>query len=428
MTIWNKIKDTIFTHKDLTAMGLSNTFSTLILGAFWFIIAKIVSVGECMASSATMAPANRRCIKILAGYSAPEAGAELEIDGHPVQLPLAPGRFRALGMAFVHQDPGLIASLSVVENLRIGNIAQRRLSPIAWRDEVRHCEALLSEFGLACDPRAPVEKLWPWQRPMLAIIRAVDETRELLRQTGRHRGILVLDEPTSNLATRMSATLEVIRRVQAVGFGVLFVSHDLDEILAITDHVTVLRDGRVVGSGATASFTRDDLVQLIVGHDIPPSATAPRKAVRQSEHLTDVHGLTGPGVHAVDFSVAPGEILGVSGLIGSGFAHIGPMLIGANPAWRGRMRIGTRTMDLTVITPADAIASGVGYVPGERLPGRLHRRTLSCRKRRASRACPVLSPGMAAPASTRKPRASPAHAAGCTSGAPFTELRGAQRR
>jgi ribose transport system ATP-binding protein len=189
-----------------------------------------------------------------------------------------------------------------------------------------------------------------------------------LRQTGRHRGILVLDEPTSNLAdSNVGQLFEVIRRVQAVGFGVLFVSHDLDEILAITDHVTVLRDGRVVGSGATASFTRDDLVRLIVGHDIPPSATAPRTAVRQSEHLTDVHGLTGPGVHAVDFSVAPGEILGASGLIGSGFADIGPMLIGANPAWRGRMRIGTRTMDLTVITPADAIASGVGYVPGERL-------------------------------------------------------------
>ncbi len=307
-------------------------------------------------------------IKILAGYHAPEAGAELAIDGHAVRLPLAPGRFRALGMAFVHQDPGLIASLSVVENLRIGNIAQRRLSPIAWRDEVRHCEALLAEFGLACDPRAPVETLWPWQRPMLAIIRAVDETRELLRQTGRHRGILILDEPTSNLAdSNVGQLFEVIRRVQAAGFGVLFVSHDLDEILAITDHVTVLRDGRVAGSGVTASFTRDDLVRLIVGHDIPPPATAPRERIRQSEHLTDIHGLTGPGVHAVDFSVAPGEILGASGLIGSGFADIGPMLIGAVPAWRGWMRIGTRTIDLAAITPADAIASGVGYVPGERL-------------------------------------------------------------
>ena len=138
-------------------------------------------------------------IKILAGYHAPEPGAEGPIDGHPVRLPLSPGLFRALGMAFVHQDPGLIASLSVVENLRIGSSAQRRLSPIAWRDEVRHCEALLAEFGLSCDPMAPVEKYghgsgrcWRSSRRR--------RTRELLRQTGRQRGMLVLDEPTSNLA------------------------------------------------------------------------------------------------------------------------------------------------------------------------------------------------------------------------------------
>ena len=175
-------------------------------------------------------------IKILAGYHAPEPGAEFTIDGDTVRLPLAPGRFRDLGMAFVHQDPGLIASLSVVENLRIGDLARRHLAPIAWRNEVRHCEALLAEFGMACDPRAPIETLLPWQRPMLAIIRAVDETRTLLRETGRDRGLLVLDEPTSNLAdSNVGQLFDVIRRVRSAGFGVLFVSHDLDEILAVTE-------------------------------------------------------------------------------------------------------------------------------------------------------------------------------------------------
>lgn len=307
-------------------------------------------------------------IKILAGYHAPEVGAELAIDGRAVRLPLAPGRFRALGMAFVHQDPGLIASLSVVENLRIGSIAQRRLSPIAWRNEIRHSEALLSEFGLSCDPRAAVETLRPWQRPMLAIIRAVDETRALLRQTGQHRGLLVLDEPTATLAdSNVGQLFEVVRRVQAAGFGVLFVSHDLDEILAVTDHVTVLRDGRVAGSGATSSFTRDDLVRLIVGHDIPRTSAVPQEKVRRSDHLTDVQGMSGPGIRAIDFSVAPGEILGASGLIGSGFAEIGPMLIGAVPARTGQMRVGTHSMNLAAITPASAIAAGISYVPGERL-------------------------------------------------------------
>jgi len=307
-------------------------------------------------------------IKILAGYHAPEPGAELSIDGHPVRLPLAPGLFRSLGMAFVHQDPGLIASLSVVENLRIGAIAQGRLHRIGWRDEVRRCEQLLAEFGMACDPRANVEMLRPWQRPMLAIIRAVDETRRLLRETGRHRGVLILDEPTANLAdSNVGQLFDVVRRVQEAGFGVLFVSHDLDEVLAVTDQVTVLRDGRVAGAGATSGFTRNDLVRLIVGHDIVPSAPSPTQATARSDHLIEVHGLSGPGVRDVDLSVAPGEILGVSGLIGSGFAELGPLLIGALPAWKGRMRIGTTTIDLTTITPAAAIQAGMCYVPGDRL-------------------------------------------------------------
>ena len=307
-------------------------------------------------------------IKILAGYHGPEAGAELVIDGSPVRLPLAPGRFRSLGMAFVHQDPGLIASLTVVENLRIGSIAHGHFAPIAWREEVRHCERLLSEFGLSCDPMARVEALRPWQRPMLAIIRAVDETRTLLQQSGRHRGMLVLDEPTSSLAdSNVGQLFDVIRRVQAAGFGVLFVSHDLDEVLAITDYVTVLRDGRVSGVGVTKGFTREDLVRLIVGRDIPPTSKAPREQARSSEYVTEIHSLTGPGVRGVDFHVSSGEILGISGLVASGFADVGPMLVGAPPAWHGQLRIGTRTVELSTITPAAAIAAGVSYVPGERL-------------------------------------------------------------
>jgi ribose transport system ATP-binding protein len=307
-------------------------------------------------------------IKILAGYHAPEQGAELTIDGRPVRLPLAPGLFRSLGMAFVHQDPGLVGSLSVVENLRIGAIAQGRLRRIAWRDEERSCEALLAEFGVTCDPRAAVETLRPWQRPMLAIIRAVDETRRLLRETGQHRGLLVLDEPTANLAdSNVGQLFDVVRRVQASGFGVLFVSHDLDEVLSVTDHVTVLRDGCVAGSGATADFSRNDLVRLIVGHDIQPTAQPASQPVPRTDHLTAVHDLSGAGVRDVALSIAPGEIVGASGLIGSGFAELGPLLIGALPARTGRLRIGTTDLDLTTITPAAAIAAGICYVPGDRL-------------------------------------------------------------
>jgi ribose transport system ATP-binding protein len=306
-------------------------------------------------------------IKILAGFHAPEPGAELEIEGLAVRLPLAPGQFRSLGMAFVHQDPGLVASLSVVENLRIGDIARRRFAPIAWRHEIARCETLLTEFGMHIDPRVAVETLRPWQRPMLAIVRAVDEVRRLMRDTGHHRGLLVLDEPTANLAdSSVGQLFDVIRRVQEVGFGVLYVSHDLDEIKALTNDVTVLRDGRVAGSGVTRDFSRQDLVRLIVGHDI----TAGEKAAetpRRTDHLVQVTGLAGQGVREATLSIAPGEILGVSGLIGSGFAELGPLLMGALPARSGTLRLGTTTHELTAMTPARAIAAGLCYVPGERL-------------------------------------------------------------
>lgn len=306
-------------------------------------------------------------IKILAGFHAPEPGGELEIDGRPVRLPLAPGQFRSLGMAFVHQDPGLVASLSVVENLRIGSIAQRRFSHISWRDEGRRCEELLQEFGLHCNPRDAVETLRPWQRPMLAIIRAVDEVRRLLGGTGQSRGLLILDEPTANLAdSNVGQLFEVIRRVQTSGFGVLYVSHDLDEIKALTQHVTVLRDGRVVGSGITADYTRPDLVRLIVGHDMTPVVkTAEVRAATES--LVDVRNLVGHGVRDVSLSLSPGEILGVSGLIGSGFAELGPLLIGALQARQGSLRVGTMQVELAKMTPAKAIDTSICYVPGERL-------------------------------------------------------------
>jgi ribose transport system ATP-binding protein len=306
-------------------------------------------------------------IKILGAYHAPEPGAELSIGGKPIRLPLAPGLFRSLGMAFVHQDPGLVGSLSVVENLRIGALAQQQLNRIAWTAEVRRCEALLHEFGMAVDPRAAVETLRPWQRPMLAIIRAIDEIRQLQAETGVRRGILILDEPTANLAdSNVGQLFDVVSRVQEAGFGVLFVSHDLDEVLAVTNHVTVLRDGRVAGSGPTSGFSRDDLVRLIVGHDIQPAGVRAARPSR-TDHLMDVRNLSGPSVRKADLWITPGEIVGVSGLIGSGFAEIGPMLMGALTARTGRMRLGTKTHDLPAMTPAAAISAGICYVPGERL-------------------------------------------------------------
>ncbi|MGH7055826.1 MAG: sugar ABC transporter ATP-binding protein, partial [Stellaceae bacterium] len=303
-------------------------------------------------------------IKILAGFHAPEPGASLAINGRAVRLPLAPGEFRALGMAFVHQDPGLIGSLSVVENLRVGALAAGSLAPIGWRAEHDHVRRLLAEFGIDCDPAEPVESLRAWQRPLLAIVRAVDEMRALLRNT--ERGVLVLDEPTASLAdANVEQLFAIIRRVRADGYGVLFVSHDLDEVMAITDALSVLRDGRVVGSGPTTGFTKTDLVRLIVGHALRPAAAA-HEAPRQAP-FAEITGLSGAGVRGADLAVGEGEIVGLTGLAGSGYAEVGRMLIGAAPFCSGRLRLGQRAFDLARMTPRAAVALGIACVPSERL-------------------------------------------------------------
>lgn len=302
-------------------------------------------------------------IRILAGYHAPDPGGEMVLRGSPVALPLRPGQFRSLGMAFVHQDPALLPALTVTENLRIGALAPRAaLKRIDWAAERAGVAALLDEFAVACSPDDRVERLRPWQRPLLAILRAVDEIRRLPRAEA---GLLVLDEPTAGIGDAgVERLFGVIRRVTGAGFGVLFVSHDLDEVMTITDRVTVLRDGRVAGAGATAGLDRERLVDMIVGHALtrPARSVAPAGAP-----LADAREIAGPGVRGVSFALGAGEILGATGLIGAGHAELGALLAGARPARGGVLHLGGQVVPLAGLTPARAMASGIAYVPAERL-------------------------------------------------------------
>lgn len=311
-------------------------------------------------------------IRILAGYHAPEPGGELELNGAAVRLPLRAGQFRELGMAFVHQDPGLLPALTVTENLRIGAFARGMLGHVSWRREADAVAALLAEFGIDCDPLARVERLRPWQRPLLAIVRAVDEVRRLTAPdgvvgTGTRNGLLVLDEPTAGLGdASVERLFAVIQRVKQAGFGVLFVSHDLDEVLTITDQVTVLRDGRVAGDGVTRTLGKQTLVDMIVGRHVERHPHAAAETAR-GPPLVAVRDLRGSGVRDVSFGVGRGEILGMTGLIGSGFAEVGALLAGALPARSGRLRIAEEEWAVPSLTARRAIAAGIAYVPADRL-------------------------------------------------------------
>jgi ribose transport system ATP-binding protein len=297
-------------------------------------------------------------IKILAGYHAPDPGGELEVGGRPVALPLRPGEPRRLGLSFVHQDLGLIPSLSVLENLRLGELAAARGLRISWSDLRRRARETLARYRVEVDVRARVAELGPVERALVAIVRAAEEMPP-------RGGVLVLDEPTAFLPRRETdRLLALVREIAASGASVLFVSHDLDEVKAITDRVTVLRDGCSLGTRPTAEVASEELVELLVGRKLGGRRRAPR--VLEHGTAASVDGLSGRGVSDVSFDLRRGEVLGLTGLAGAGFAEVVTLLCGVRSPSAGRLALDGAILDLSAVTPPAALRAGIVLLPGDR--------------------------------------------------------------
>src|SRR5439155_6862519 len=216
-------------------------------------------------------------------------------------------------LCFVHQDLALIPSLSVTENLRLGDLAARRRRPISWRRERELAAQALARLGLELDVRTPVADLPYLERALVAIARALAE----LRPDGRPSRILVLDEATVFLPEADVAQLfTALRTVARSGASVLFVSHDLGEVQEIADRVTVLRDGRNVGTVRTEDVEVDTLVAMVVGRSVDEPETA--AGLDRPGAAVSVRELESPTVRPLSFEVHEGEILGLTGLRGSG--------------------------------------------------------------------------------------------------------------
>jgi ribose transport system ATP-binding protein len=305
-------------------------------------------------------------IKALAGFHDPDSGA-LSVDGRDIPLPLGAGTPQELGFAFVHQDLGLIPSLSVLENLRLPYFATATIPKLGWRQMHRDAAQVLATYGVELDTHAQVSDLAPVEQSMLAIIRAVDS----IAGVGGNRAgsLLVLDEPTVYLPQReVEMLFRLVRQVAESGTGVLFVSHDLDEVLEICDRVTVLRDGRLIDTVESSSLTKSAMVRLIVGHD--PAGKQPRPAAvpaeREARVAARIEQASGATVHDVSFTVHAGEIVGATGLAGSGFAELPYLLYGATEDTSGTISVGGRSFDLARLRPRSAVSEGIILVPGNR--------------------------------------------------------------
>lgn len=303
-------------------------------------------------------------IKVLSGFHEPDGGT-LEVSGTEVPLPLRPGQYRELGFEFVHQDLGLVPSLTVAENLFLGETAASRGPFYSWRKARARAVSDLSRYGVDLDPTSLVERIRPVDRAMLAIVRAIvglERTR-----SGDDPTLLVLDEPTVFLPEHEVGVLfDFVRGVANAGSSVLFVSHDLDEVKSITDRVTVLRDGRTAGSAQTSEISKRDLVRLIVGHDVQVGDQTGQPADAGRQAVLSVDGLTSKGLRGVSFQLHEGEVLGFAGLVGSGYEDIVYAVYGADRSAQGRFSFADQQRDLKRHTPAAAVRMGMALVPADR--------------------------------------------------------------
>lgn len=305
-------------------------------------------------------------IKVLAGYHQPDPGGELRLADIAVRLPLHPGQFRELGMAFVHQDLGLIPSLSVVENLRVRVLAGGGRRRISWGRERRRALELFEEFGVDVDPVATIAELSATDQALVAIVRALDDIRESSRHLDRP-GLLVLDETTVFLPESGRRQLfSLVQSVTTTLASVLFVSHNLDEVREVTDRITVLRDGKRQGTVSTADVSERQLVEMIIGRALLSGGDT-RSTASSDAPFVQVQGLEGRTVSDTSFDVRRGEVLGLTGLVGAGYDEVAYLLFGADRARRGRLTIEGRDFELSEMDPHRAVAEGIALIPADRL-------------------------------------------------------------
>lgn len=303
-------------------------------------------------------------IKVLAGFHDADGG-QVTIHGRELRSPFGPRGLRDEGMGFVHQDLGLAPAGTVLEHMALDRVGSARaLRRVDWVAERRRVRDLLDRFEVGVDVNATIDMLTPVQRAMVAVVRAVGG-QEMSTDADRLGQILVLDEPTVFLPRHEVGMLfDLLGRLRANGDAVLLVSHDLDEILQVTDRITVFRNGETAGTRETAGATRDDLVQLILGARDEHVAKGPAVIRDDRPPLLSARGLTGNRVAGLDLDLYAGEVVGITGLAGSGFEELPELLYGARPARGGEI-----LQDGKVIArpkPVDSMGRGVILIPADR--------------------------------------------------------------
>jgi ribose transport system ATP-binding protein len=290
-------------------------------------------------------------IRILSGYHTPDSGGVIRIEGEPLPFG-SPKTSHQRGLRFVHQHLALVPEFNAVENIAL-DTGYGSPHWIDWKSQAAEAQRLLARLGVEMDVWRPMSESRPVERSAVAIARAINTDH------GRVTCV-VLDEPTSRLPEpEVKQLFRIIRELRRDGTAVVYVTHRLDEVTEIADRVSVLRDGKSQGTISRTEVTRDRIVQMIVGRTVErtrPTARRPDAALPGRELLL-LDRLSAGRFRDLSFALAPGEILGIVGLAGSGHEDIARALVGAIPRNDGRILVGGD--EVTSLTPRSALRRGL---------------------------------------------------------------------
>lgn len=297
-------------------------------------------------------------IKVLTGVETLDEG-EIYLAGTRI-LPKSPQHAQQLGISTVYQEVNLCGNLSVAENIFIGR-EPLRLGRIDWNEINRRAEQLLATMDLTIDVKQPLERYSVAVQQLVSIARALDISAK----------VLILDEPTSSLdAKEVSKLFEVMRKLKNEGLGIIFITHFIDQVYAVGDRITILRNGELVGCYETAALGRLQLVAKMIGKAFVGFEEL-IKAVSPTDSSQDLHGFLqarGLGhrgsIAPFDMDIRRGEVLGLVGLLGSGRSELARTIFGVDVADSGDIVIGGRSTKITC--PADAMGQGIGFCPENR--------------------------------------------------------------
>lgn len=294
-------------------------------------------------------------IKILTGAYIPDGGT-ITVDGEAVNFN-TPQQAQTLGIGTVYQEVNLLPNMTVIDNLFIGRQPTNRFGLVDKRRMEREAREILATYGLDIDVKAELSTFSVAVQQIIAIARAVELSGK----------VLILDEPTASLdRSEVEKLFGIVRQLRDRGLAIVFITHFLDQVFELSDRVTVLRNGRLVGTQAIASLDRTSLVRMMLGKDLAfhhPDVLGEEGEVGETLMEFEGFGLSN-SVQPFDLKIHRGEVVGVAGLLGSGRTEMARLMFGIDQADSGALKIDGATRQ--VRNPREAIELGFGFCPEDR--------------------------------------------------------------